>query len=293
MNSTQSMLLGLHAETSIHAGAGSSLGVVDLPIQREMPTGYPVIFGSSIKGALRAYYSTDESDRAIVTALFGPENPDGDNAHAGALLIGDARIVALPVRSLTTQFKWVTCPYLVSRLVRDAQRLGVDLGFPKLPVIQKNELLAMTDGIVFLEEYRFEGKEAAALIKPLSAALGKLSGVEGFAATLEGQLVVVHDDDFAHLAKSATPVVAHVALNSATKTARTGALWYEETLPPETLMYVPVVANASRSRNLQRSAAENASSFRDKLAKRPWLQVGGNETVGMGWCKLSMIGGEK
>ncbi len=26
---------------------------------------------------------------------------------------------------------------------------------------------------------------------------------------------------------------------------------------------------------------------------RPYLQVGGNETVGMGWCKVTMVAGER
>ena len=46
-------LLGLITETSLHAGAGSSVGVVDLPIQREGHNGWPCVFGSAVKGALR------------------------------------------------------------------------------------------------------------------------------------------------------------------------------------------------------------------------------------------------
>ena len=37
-------------ETSVHAGSGSELGIVDLPIQRERHTDYPVFHSSSIKG---------------------------------------------------------------------------------------------------------------------------------------------------------------------------------------------------------------------------------------------------
>ncbi|WP_279487125.1 RAMP superfamily CRISPR-associated protein [Aeromonas veronii] len=55
MNS--SLLLGLHAHTWIHAGSGEKDGVVDLPIQREAHTGWPVIFGSSLKGAMRSQVS--------------------------------------------------------------------------------------------------------------------------------------------------------------------------------------------------------------------------------------------
>ena len=46
-------ILGLLAETSIHPGAGRSMGVVDLPVAREASTHYPVLVGSSLKGALK------------------------------------------------------------------------------------------------------------------------------------------------------------------------------------------------------------------------------------------------
>lgn len=45
--------LFLVCETPLHAGSGDSLGVVDLPIQRERHTSFPKIESSSLKGALR------------------------------------------------------------------------------------------------------------------------------------------------------------------------------------------------------------------------------------------------
>ena len=46
-------LLFLYAETPVHAGADTGLGALDLPIQREVTTGLPIIKGESLKGALR------------------------------------------------------------------------------------------------------------------------------------------------------------------------------------------------------------------------------------------------
>ena len=67
-------------------------------------------------------------------AVFGPDTGQASD-HAGALLVGDARLVLLPVRSLTTHFKWVTCPALLDRLRWDTARLGVE-GFGNLRVSQ-------------------------------------------------------------------------------------------------------------------------------------------------------------
>lgn len=50
--------LFLLCETPLHAGSGSDLGVVDLPIQRERHTSYPKIESSSLKGALRERFES-------------------------------------------------------------------------------------------------------------------------------------------------------------------------------------------------------------------------------------------
>ena len=70
------------------------------------------------------------------------------------------------------------------------------------------------------------------------AALAWLMGREDAAAALQRQLVVVNDDRFSHLARFATPVNPHVCIDNQTKTVKPGALWYEESLPPDTVLYV-------------------------------------------------------
>lgn len=47
-------LLFVHALTGLHPGSGTALGVVDLPVQRERHTDWPLIPGSSLKGVMRA-----------------------------------------------------------------------------------------------------------------------------------------------------------------------------------------------------------------------------------------------
>src|SRR5690349_23955205 len=103
----------LHALSPLHAGTGQSVGLIDLPIARLRATNIPFVPGSSLKGVLR------EARRSLPAAeweaLFGPlrEVPgaEGDEAregdHAGALVVGDARLVALPVRSFLGTFAWV------------------------------------------------------------------------------------------------------------------------------------------------------------------------------------------
>ena len=44
----------LYLESSLRVGSGEPGAEIDLPIQREAATGYPLVPGSSLKGVLRA-----------------------------------------------------------------------------------------------------------------------------------------------------------------------------------------------------------------------------------------------
>ena len=59
----------LYALSAVHAGSGSEIGVVDLPIQRERSTGYPKIESSSLKGALRASLVHDAPKEMVELVL--------------------------------------------------------------------------------------------------------------------------------------------------------------------------------------------------------------------------------
>lgn len=288
---TATALLGLLAETSLHAGAGQSAGVIDLPIQREAHTGWPVVFGSGVKGALRA--KAEGGGKDWITAVFGPDTKNASD-NAGALLVGDARLLLLPVRSLTNHFRWVTCPALLRRFQADRERLGLPAGFV-VPEVKAGSTVALVAGEggkpLFLEEFRFE--EQRAQLDELVTAFAALLPVPDAADRLRAQLAVVGDDLFAHLSRFATPVNAHVRLDNRnpTKTVEQGALWYEETLPPDTLLYVALAAQHSRVKDCTKSAADILVHVTRELFGKPYLQLGGNETVGMGWCKVACVDG--
>ena len=288
---TKNALIGLWAHASIHAGAGSSVDGVDLPIQREGHSAWPCVFGSSVKGALRAKAEdTLGKDNASIAFVFGPDS-SSDNAseHAGALLVSDAKLLLLPVRSLTSHFKWVTCPALLQRLVRDAQRLGVkSVQDITLPDIADDVALVagQNTGDLFLEEYRFKTE-----FQDLTVLCDLVNQLTGIAITdLTEQLVIVSNNQFNYLARYATPVTPHIAIDNDKKTVKTGALWYEETLPPETVLYFALSAHRSRAKDTDIKAEQILNSItQDLFGASPYLQVGGNETVGMGWCKVTVV----
>lgn len=265
----RSAVIGLLAETSIHPGTGRSTGVVDLPVAREAATDYPFIAGSSLKGALRdqARQHTN-NDENFEKEIFGA--PD----EAGALLVSDARLVLLPVRSLTGAYRWVTCPHLIERYQRDLRRAGVG-PLPPVPSVEPMCALATGEDRLFLEEREF--RVTGAPDPGLIAALAPLIAHEETRRRLPRQLVVLHDGDFAWFARYGLPIQARNQLDKGTKTSKN--LWFEESIPPDTLMYALIVE--------RREGALGALS-RLFPAERPYLQAGGNETVGQGWFAVTV-----
>lgn len=257
-------IFGLLAETPIHPGSGRTMGVIDLPVAREATTDHPVIVGSSLKGALKDKLRSPAQEQRI-TALFGQAD------QAGELLVSDGRLLLLPVRCLTGAYRWVTCPYLLERFSRDLTRAQAGPAFT-LPELKGRRVLCEGEGDLFLEERQFEivGRPA----KPLVNALEQLIRHEQTRARLAGQLAILADDDFAWFARYGLTIQARNVLDQDTKQSRN--LWYEETLSPDTLLYALIAARSEAS----------LDELRGYIGADPYLQVGGNETVGQGWCVL-------
>jgi CRISPR-associated protein Cmr4 len=268
--------MGLLAETFLHPGSGDSAGAVDLPVAREKHTGYPVIFGSSLKGALREVVEAAEG-KSEADAIFGkPE-------EAGSVSVTDARLILLPVRSLASHFRWVTCPYLLERYQRDCELAGssVNIDIPKV----EDGTAAGTkeqEGMIFLEELSFLVSKKEDLGE-IAKGLGHLIRHKEAKDRLRESLLVISDGEFAHFAANGLAVNARNVLDDATKTSKN--LWYEETIPPDAVFYSLLFSPGGRD-----AVAEKLQHL---LRERPYLRVGGNETVGQGWCTVALNQGGK
>lgn len=64
-------------------------------------------------------------------------------------------------------------------------------------------------------------------------------------------------------------------------------------MPPETVLYVPLAAQKSRKDGSAKMADAILNHVLNDMFSdtSPYLQIGGNETVGMGWCKVKKIQG--
>ena len=272
-------IIGLLAETFIHPGAEQTGGIVDLPVAREKATNYPFIAGSSLKGAL-----LDAAEQRNKRNGAGDGNLDlkrifGEQNKAGNLLVSDARLLLLPVRSLTSSWRWATCPHLLERLARDCRRSGGNEVVDKTPCVASGSYLAANDkngGKLYLEECNFASAKPDASLEKWIETISQLINDANAPNRLKERLVVLHDDDFAWFATNGLAVQAHNKLNEETKASEN--LWYEETLPPETLMYALLAERNSDAGSLR--------PIQNIFQNHPYLQVGGNETVGQGWFNV-------
>lgn len=293
--SDSAAILYLHAVTSLHPGSGTALGVVDLPIQRERHTQWPLVPGSSLKGVLREALREALGKNGEWEAIFGPDTANA-SAHAGAISFTDARILAFPVRSLKGVFAWVTCKAALDRYVRDLSLAGITearLSLAAEPPTGKmlappNSPILIDGEFALLEEFDFTRcGESSAIAEWLS----RHAGVdEATQQRLRSHLVVLNDTDFTHFAVHATEVIARVGIDSATRTVRTGALFYEEFLPPETLLYAVILASASRRREVALNSGEILKKLADGMPHI--LQIGAGETIGKGLVAASLRGAE-
>lgn len=288
----------IHAMSPLHAGTGQSVGAIDLPIARERPTGIPLIPGSSIKGALRARSGKDDP---LTKDVFGPETT-ASSEHAGSVQFSDAHLLLLPVRSIRGTFAWVTSPYLIRKFVRGAREAGFKLdqlpGNPKMEAccVLGDTLKISKGGKVVFEDLDFEPEATQEdALKAFAKALGEALFPEGSAdadewrASLTARICLVHDDIMSLLLDTATEVSAHIRLNNETKTVAGGALWYQESLPAESVLAGLAVASdvpKSRSGREADDLIEHVTTLTKGL-----VQLGGKATVGQGTCFVRIAGG--
>ena len=75
--------------------------------------------------------------------------------------------------------------------------------------------------------------------------------------------------------------MTRIRIEDETKTVARGALWTEENLPADTLLYSTIYANTPTMPNGNVKTADDVLTFIQNL-KLERVQLGGNETVGRG-----------
>jgi CRISPR-associated protein Cmr4 len=286
-------LLTFYTRSPLHLGCGTSVDVIDLPIQRERITGYPVIPASSLKGVFLQHARETMEDGALARQslkprdaqiLFGDAFDEGTGeskkqiSFAGCVQIMEAKLLAFPVRSLSGCFAWLTCPTSLTRFARDA---GKPLEIPQPGrdwAIAGSEL--KRDKHVILEEYPLEADEGG--VEAVADVLLPLCDDPLWKNHLRKRLAVVHDENFQHFVTTCTEVVSRIAINPKTRTVSGTALFNQENIPCEALFYTVLNVLPPRRDGFDLAAANSALA--SLLAPGTILQIGGDETTGHGLC---------
>ncbi|SHK23750.1 type III-B CRISPR module RAMP protein Cmr4 [Thermocrinis minervae] len=283
--------------TPMHIGVGSGIGHIDLPIYREVPTNFPAIPASSIKGVLRQRWlestlkhsgkgSLKEYDEALEkgedespcvklsSKIFGSQKGEG------SLVVYDGRILFFPVRSVKGIFAYVTCPYVLKRFEQDTNIAVTMSDYENLKdgetIVLNSEEIVYEKGdklYLVLEEFAFSVCERR---NDQLWNLAKKIGIR------PKRIAVVSDSVFSHMVESYTEVQTHTKIDLTTGTVEEGALWTEEYVPPETIFYVKM--QLLNSGQLPDCEEVKFSSWLSQEVKA--LMIGGNTTTGKGLVEV-------
>ena len=288
----QARLFHLHALSALHCGTGQSVGVVDLPIARARATKLPIVPGSSLRGVLRQQVAISHPNDA--RTLFGPEFGSGDsNSFAGALAIGDAHLLALPVRCLAGIVSYVTAPFILHRYARDLKRSGASAPSAP-PKLASEEALVPPESInciakenkrkLVLEDLDLTAREDASLTEWANCiAQAVHPGDSEAQSEFVKRFALLPDEIMDFLSETATEVRARIAIDPDTGTVSDGALWYEENLPAEAVLWGLFALSASNNKDDSRSETELAKAMPHS---NTLLQLGGKAGVGRGLARF-------
>ncbi|MBB1125588.1 type III-B CRISPR module RAMP protein Cmr4 [Thiospirillum jenense] len=289
----QPRLFHLHTLSALHCGTGQSVGVVDLPIARARATQLPIVPGSSLRGVLRQDITA--TNEPLAKQLFGPKNPKtNDESFAGALTVGDAHLLIMPIRALAGITCYVTAPFILDRYARDLASVGIKTPAVPRAVKAENALVALesvnvTADTLVLEDLdlKVERNAQVRAWAELIAALVHTCDASG-QTDFVNRFAILPDNILGYLSETATELRTRITIDEQTGTVKQGALWFEEHLPAEAVLWGIYAVSDSNERQQQRDAADLVSDLRTALAldRGALLQLGGQAGVGRGLVRL-------
>ncbi len=247
--------------------------------------------------------------RKTIDLVFGPEN-QGDNNHAGALGFTDARLLLFPVKSMKGVFAWITCPQVIEKFKNDlALCTGItpDFAIPNA-VSAPHECDLLLNNTVILEEYSFPvnkdadvngacSKFATWVAANIFPTMGQPDVYAFWRNKVQRDIVVLTNDDFRDFVNLSTEVITRIKINNETGTVQPGALFTEEYLPSESVLYSLALATPIFKKEDTDKGIFNQSDYANRQEELVMqffanglpevIQLGGNATIGKGLMRVS------
>lgn len=246
--------------TNLHVGNGeSNFNIIDNTVEKDPVNGLPTINSSGIKGALRQFFKEKGVGDKTITDIFGSDpktsnENKGTGSTPGKVKFYQADLLARPVRAA----KGSKTNYMVtSKEAIAAYNLKAEIfGTASIPVDNLSPNTASRDNI------GVEGISNPAM-KDMPGGLKKL---------IPGEIIISTDE---YLRDIPLPVLARNQLEDGISKN----LWYEEVVPHKSIFTFAVSSDD----------AEALAEFSDKLEKAPYVQFGGNASIGYGLCLVEKI----
>lgn len=247
-------LFFINALSNLHVGSGDvNYGLVDNLIQRDPVTHLPTIHSSSLKGALRDHFENVTDITVDIKHIFGskPKDKDQDRAQ-GNVRFFEADLVAIPARCTGATFPYVmvTAQNHLQRLSHRLEILGIKAQFlTSLPAQQQSRTQVTIEDLDTDVPVTIIPKEMQPYLD------------EHIAIVDESIMDRLCDDE--HL-----PVISRNCLEDGQSTN----LFYEQVLP-----------RYSRLCTILMGEGTAFDSFCESLNGQ-LVQIGGNATIGYGYC---------
>ena len=288
----EKLVVTMYAESQIHAGKGMDVGIVDLPIQRERTTGFPIIQG--IKGSLRSNLEFKKETEELIFGSDPSASDENKESTPGQIAFSEAKILLFPVRHIEKLFVWVTSPLVLIRFLREIGKADLIERIQNLNIDNETAFVIEVEeqNEIMLEDFKFKAVKNETLKEVAEIISKNVATVDYIKNKLKTDIVLVNDKIFSAIVETMTEIIPRIKIDKNTGTVATGALWYEEYLPQDTVMYF--VARKTLYANRKTQETGN-SDILDKLRTKvdnAVINIGGKETVGKGLVALKVVNGQ-
>lgn len=272
--------------TNMHMGSGDiNFNIVDNEVQRDPVTGYPTMFSSGVKGALRQHFA----DHDKVVELFGSDIKESDSngksgSTPGKLKFLPGNLLFLPVRASKGDqaYYMVTTKSLLMQFESLYQTvMGEEyFGNDRLDKIVEGKTYgnpdAEVDGLETTNE-KLEGPLDECLIKKMIKVVNKIYELPKETSNQDvDKIVIMKESD---LRKINLPVLARNQLENGISQN----LWYEEVVPHEAIFYTAVLSDGTHSGDAA------LAEFDEYIKNNNLVQFGGNATIGYGLTQITKM----
>ncbi len=263
---TKTVLFHITTFSNLHVGSGDqNFGVVDNLVQRDPITEIPMINSSSLKGAIRNHFETQQLSKKKIEIIFG--HSEKDSASAVEVKFLPAHLLGLPVRSNTQLYFLATTPQILEEYISSYETFTNKKIVLEMPNIKKGIYISTDDENCWVEDFEADNSKAQKLHE-ISKKL------------FDGKPIVLMDQQ--SFKTISLPIITRNKI--AKHEDDDNNLFYEEVIPRQTLFYSYVITPTDYDTDDEENIKDIFNNFISDMNTN--IQVGANASIGYGICQF-------